>query len=271
MTLEDLKNLTYEQRWRGLKAAHTALHNAEDVVSILGHDKEAHTLKTTDIDKLKDKLWDRGLKPATVNRKLAALRTMMRMGHQRGIVKTLPHFSMEREPEHRMRVLSDDEVAAVINQMGEPYNDMVSVLVDTGMRVGELLKLDWNGVSIHPTSGDVHIRGTKGGRPRMVPLTARARAAIERQRTWPAGPFVRITYDALEHQWSMVRKAMGMIDDKEFVLHALRHTCASRLVRNGVSLQVVKEWLGHRDFSTTLRYAHLDQSALRNAMGALEQ
>ena len=51
--------------------------------------------------------------------------------------------------------------------------------------------------------------------------------------------------------------------------HTLRHSFASNLVRKGVSLYIVKELLGHQDISTTQIYAHLDNSALVNAVELL--
>ena len=70
--------------------------------------------------------------------------------------------------------------------------------------------------------------------------------------------------------WAWVRKEMGLKDDKDFILHALRHTCASRLVNAGIDLYVVKEWLGHSSIQVTERYAHLAPQKLADAVNALE-
>ena len=64
---------------------------------------------------------------------------------------------------------------------------------------------------------------------------------------------------------------MGLARDPFFVIHSLRHTCASRLARAGVPIVVVKEWLGHKDIQTTLRYVHMDTSALMVGVAALEK
>jgi len=63
---------------------------------------------------------------------------------------------------------------------------------------------------------------------------------------------------------------MGLVRDDEFVLHALRHTCATRLVNKGVDLYVVKEWLGYSSIQVTERYAHLAPSKLVHAASILE-
>ena len=63
---------------------------------------------------------------------------------------------------------------------------------------------------------------------------------------------------------------MNLRGDKEFVIHALRHTCASRLVNKGIDLYVVKEWLGHSSIQVTEKYAHLSPKKLAHAAYALE-
>lgn len=60
----------------------------------------------------------------------------------------------------------------------------------------------------------------------------------------------------------MIRAEMGFERNSEFVIYALRHTCASRLVNAGVDLQVVCRWLGHSSIQITERYAHLDPKKL---------
>jgi integrase len=70
--------------------------------------------------------------------------------------------------------------------------------------------------------------------------------------------------------WAWAREQMGMKDDFEFIIHALRHTCASRLVNAGMDLYVVKEWLGHSSIQVTERYAHLNPVKLVHAATMLE-
>ena len=64
---------------------------------------------------------------------------------------------------------------------------------------------------------------------------------------------------------------MRKAEIKDFTFHDLRHTFASRLVMAGVDLPTVKELLGHRDISMTMRYTHLSSNHKQTAVGKLEQ
>ena len=62
---------------------------------------------------------------------------------------------------------------------------------------------------------------------------------------------------------------MGYQEDSTFVIHSLRHTCASRLVAAGMDLKRVQEWLGHKSYTTTLKYAQLSDSHLLDVVKAV--
>jgi site-specific recombinase XerD len=75
----------------------------------------------------------------------------------------------------------------------------------------------------------------------------------------------------MNREWGRVRAKMQMNEDPQFIPYVRRHTCASRLVQRGASLQVVQEWMGHKSIKVTLRYAHLAPSNLFAAAGLLEK
>ena len=67
-----------------------------------------------------------------------------------------------------------------------------------------------------------------------------------------------ITIIGRQHQWDDMREIMGLEDDKEFTLHALRHTYASRLAQSGqVDFHRIAVLMGHKTLAMTKRYSHL--------------
>ena len=144
--------------------------------------------------------------------------------------------------------------------------------MDTGLRPIELSKLEARDVVVKGDRPSVTTWETKTDDPRTVPLTRRA-AAIVRERLVAAGPTDKLfpeRYGQLRLRWDQVRQHMKLHTDPQFVIYCLRHTCASRLTQRGVPLQVIKEWMGHKNISQTLEYAHLAPANLYNAVAALE-
>ncbi len=83
--------------------------------------------------------------------------------------------------------------------------------------------------------------------------------------------FPLATNDWMHNAWMRVRFLMGMDGDPQFVPHMLRHTCATRLAQRGVSMPVIKEWMGHTTIITTSRYTHFAPSDLQGAAALLSQ
>ena len=77
-------------------------------------------------------------------------------------------------------------------------------------------------------------------------------------------------YPYFKKAWNRLRSVMGLENDQQFVIHTLRHTCASRLVQGGVSLAIISEWMGHAGPRSTMIYAHLSPTTLYEAMSVLE-
>jgi integrase len=139
---------------------------------------------------------------------------------------------------------------------------LVLVAVNTGLRRGELLQLEWRDVDLIRKSVTVRGEGAKTGQTRHVPLNTEV---VEVFTKWkPAdsvdGWFV-FSGSTSTTPLTEARKAWAGVLTKakigSFRFHDLRHTFASKLVMAGVDLNTVRELLGHKKISMTLRYAHL--------------
>ena len=262
----------YDAKWKTNKDAMGTYRRAQGLISLIGDIPIGNITEDT-VEVLVSRLEGRGVQSSTANRYLATLKTLLKYKKQ-----PYDHIRLKKERKGRIRVLSQEEeqmVVAILRDtdqtLGRGYfrevADLVEVLVDTGCRLSEVLDLRYDDVNF--TSNLLTIWINKGERPRSIPMTRRVRSILETRRTGIVKPFT-ISVNRAEYAWGLVRKQMGLQHDKEFVMHALRHTCASRLVNKGVDLYVVKEWLGHSSIQITERYAHLNPTKLVRAVEALE-
>ena len=202
--------------------------------------------------------------PGGANSALLVFRQIMNHAISRGHIETNPTRGLKRNPRPKLtRFLSREEIGRLHEVLDghEPRRpsrkaqaDIIRLLLLTGCRTGEMLKLRWREVD-----GDtLQLEDSKTG-PRQVLLSPEARAIIERQPTsgspWvfpsPMNP-ARARFDI--SLWKKVRKLAGIEDVR---LHDLRHTFASQAAMQGIPLPVVARLLGHAQVQMTLRYAHV--------------
>jgi len=144
--------------------------------------------------------------------------------------------------------------------------------VNTGLRYGELAGLEWSAVDLRAKVLTVTGRTSKGAKTRHIPLNTEALDVLMRWRGEGAGKgLVFANADgsrigSVKTAWLAVLKAAKI---ESFRWHDLRHSFASKLVQRGVDLAVVRELLGHGDFSLTLRYAHLEPKQKAEAVARL--
>ena len=133
--------------------------------------------------------------------------------------------------------------------------DIIRLLLLTGCRKGEIVRLRWSEVD-----GDRLVLADGKTGPRTLPLNTQARRILERQPRDGSSFVFPSPRDPSRPRsrnlalWYRVRREAGIEDVR---LHDLRHTHASHAVMNGVPVPVVSRLLGHSNVRMTLRYAHL--------------
>ena len=210
--------------------------------------------------------------PGGANSALLVFQQIMNHAISRGHIETNPTRGLKRNPRPKLtRFLSREEIGRLHEVLDgyEPRRpscksqaDIIRLLLQTGCRTGEILKLRWREVG-----GDtLELEDSKTG-PRQVLLSPEARAIIERQprsgSPWvfpsPVNP-ARARFDL--SLWKKVRKLAGIEDVR---LHDLRHTFASQAAMQGIPLPVVARLLGHAQVQMTLRYAHVSDRDVESA------
>ena len=217
--------------------------------------------------------------PGNANNALRILRQILNFAVACGHIDANPTRGIRQNRRPALtRFLSREEIARLHEVLdeeagrGERFRhqaDIVRLLLLTGCRRGEIMRLRWSEVQ----EDRLVLSDSKTG-PRTVPLGSRARAILDRQ---PRGgsPFVFPSpldparpRDIHLPLWYGVRRKAGIEDVR---LHDLRHTFASHAVMNGVPVPVVSRMLGHSNVQMTMRYAHLadrDIEAAAERVGA---
>jgi len=218
-----------------------------------------------------DTATERRLTAAAINRPLALLRHLLGLAREEwGALDTVPRIRLEREPQGRIRWLEPDEEVRLLDACGKSRAKhlaaVVRVAMETGLRRGELLGLQWDQVDMSRGLIRLADSDTKSGRRREVPMRQTVYEVLaglqgdHTGRVWPTGD-VRTAFE------NAVTEAK--LDGLHF--HDLRHSFASWFVMRGGSLQALQTILGHQDIKMTLRYAHLAPDRLRSEMTRTER
>lgn len=182
------------------------------------------------------------------------------------------------EPQERVREASPEEEAKLFAAMRSDFIPIMRFLLLTGLRRAEACNLRWADVRLD--LAEMTVRG-KGDRIDVLPLTPSALAVISAEmgkhpthvfsylvrHPWGGqrGDRVAILPDTLGTAYWRAREKSGV---KDFRLHDLRHTAATRFLRHSGNMALAQKMLRHARVTTTSRYAHVTKEDLRIAMTA---
>jgi len=210
--------------------------------------------------------------PARVNRNLACLKCMFNRAIEWGKAKENPvkRIKMLKENNKRLRFLEKDECERLIKTCAQHIQPIVITALNTGMRKGEILSLKWENVDLNRDI--IYVLDTKNGEKREIPINRKLKEILAGIKQNPKGPYVFCKdYNGAPYQEVKTgfANAMEMCKIENFRFHDLRHTFASHLVMSGIDLNTVRELLGHKSLTMTLRYAHLSPEHKRKAVEIL--
>ena len=229
-----------------------------------------------------------GLAKSSQGRMLSVVRSLFRFACREGtltanpaqtvrtpkVPKTLPRHLRPGEVENLLEAPSGGE--SNDERLGRRDRAILELLYATGLRVGELVSLDWRAIDL--SARVLRVRG-KGGKERMVPF---GRPAADALRHWlevweslragatgedPESEPVFLNFRGGRLTDRSIRNIIDRWVDSAAVArgvhpHTLRHTFATHLLEAGADLRTIQELLGHASLSTTQKYTHLDVERL---------
>jgi integrase len=160
-----------------------------------------------------------------------------------------------RASANRRRSARREALLPPLRRFGDHLTPAVLLSMNTGLRLGETLKLRWNNVHLDRCWLTVEGREAKSRQTRHVPLNAEAVRVLTqwREQSRCQGRVLDVSLSFKTAWWNLLERA----EIQNFRWHDLRHHFASRLVQAGVPLNTVRDLLGHSSVAMSLRYAHL--------------
>ncbi len=231
--------------------------------------------------------YDRNLSATSVNRHVAALRALSSFllakgWHRRLVARDLKTYRIS--PSGHEPRLSTEEVRRLVTAVdlggrnGQRDLAILQFFLQCGLRVGELVHLSRDDVSIHKSVARLRVRSEKGRQERTIPLNAGARKAVEdylEARGPVAGSdplFVsergrRISVPSVQY---LVKKYLCSAGREDLSTHDLRHHFAFRFYAQSGNLTATQKVLGHSDINTTARYARTLDEEVQRTIDALD-
>ncbi|UXY14784.1 site-specific integrase [Chitiniphilus purpureus] len=198
-----------------------------------------------------------GVKPRTVNDVLNVIRSILRAAHEWEWIDRAPVVKTLQEPTRRVRYLTDAEEVRLLREVPEHMAPIVRFALCTGLRMSNILGLEWSQIDMTRRVAWVHPDQAKESKAIPVPLNSDAAQILREQMgqhlshvfTYQGEPMRRVNGRA----W---RNALQRAGIENFTFHCLRHTWASRHIQSGTSLHALMEMGGWSDVDMVRKYAH---------------
>lgn len=263
-TLETTLRAVENLYWKGSKSELNLMHTCNAIMRFYGHNKNISTFTTEEIHDYVNDLKANGRSNGTVNRHLAALRKILKHAVSINALEELPELPKLKEASQRLKWFTKTDEDSIISTMRErglnELADMAIMSIDTGMRASELMKFDTTLQPIGKEGYGIYIPDRKNGDSLLVPATKRVQQIVTK-----GGFKQNVKY--YRRAWESIRRELKL---EGCVWHTFRHTCCSRLVQGGMDIRKVQQWMGHRNISTTMLYAHLAPNSLMTGVEILE-
>lgn len=266
--LEAISIIKSEGRvWKNSSSEEKCWARMATIAKVIGKEP-VETIDARVVNRVIAALEDQGKAPATINRYLSHLRRFLTECITLKVRKAPMEdamFARTEEPDGRIVYFTREEEQAMyayLESRGRPeasaVRDLIEVAINTGCRRTELLGARLEDIR----DNRLTLWITKNKKNRTIPMSPRTTALLTRLIETGTMPTER----GLRSWWERLREHMGKKDDPFWVFHACRHTCATRLLDANVNLYVIQAWMGHKVIQTTLRYAHMKDENLDQAL-----
>lgn len=220
-----------------------------------------------------------GLQTSYINGSIRALRRILRLAVEWGVLEAAPRIEMLPGERRRERVVTPEEESRYLSSAPVLLAQIAAVLVDTGLRPDECFRLRWEDLTwVNGRNGTLLVtHGKTATARRVLPMTPRVRSILEGRWTgtnrpsdgwvWPAPTSSgHVEGSSIKKQHAKALKLSGV---RSFVLYSLRHTFLTRLGASGCDAWTLARIAGHSSIAISSRYVHPSEDAVLNAISKL--
>jgi integrase len=214
--------------------------------------------------------------PASVNKEVSTLKRIFNLAIREDLASKNPCWKVERLPENneRKRILSQNELDKLVNELPQHASDIVLTAYFTGMRAGEIFGLTWGRVNLDEGYIELEPEDTKTKSPRRVYFNEVILEIFTRLNkvrylnhknvfTYKGKPIKSIK--------TCLKKACQEVGIKDFRFHDLRHTFNTMMRKAGVPKSVIMHLTGHKTNAMFERYNTVDEEDAKDALQKLKE
>jgi integrase len=206
-----------------------------------------------------------GMSPATINRELSFLKSVLYAAEYDGIIASNPirgrrvkklEEANSREKAILLMNLTDDAQRRLVECASEELKPILKIALLTGMRQGEILKLKWKDINFRLCEIRIPVENAKSKKERFVPISPELSAELDTLPRKSEYVFYNpVTGTHVQYVRKSFKSALEAADIEGLRFHDLRHLAASRLVKV-TDVVTASKILGHSSLDMTLRYVH---------------
>ena len=198
--------------------------------------------------------------PQTVKHELGLLLRILRLAQSEwgyALPNGIPQIKMPKLPQGRTRRLEEGEEERLVSELPKLQAQMLLFTLETALRRGELCAMRWE--HYDPKARLLRILETKTGRPRIIPLSTRAKTILEGLIVKTEGYVWGLEPDSVSRSF---QRACSRLEIKDLHWHDLRHEAVTRLIERGLSIPEASLISGHTTSSMLARYTHIRPESL---------
>ena len=266
------KYLEYSRVNKSKSTYFTDKYTLEDFIEYFGNIK----LSQITIEKLEGwKIWlieSKGLSKITANVRIRHIKSALSKALEWKHIEENPATKLKqfKTPIGRPDFITEDQMEQFLKFVDNyTHKAIIMLLYLTGMRISEAVNLTWEDVDLDNMTIRVRSKKdwhTKNYKERVIPINKHLLQYLEHLKSISKNQFV------MPHKHKKIRQILShysKLSGIKITPHLLRHSMATALASKGISLQVIKEILGHSDYSTTLIYAKMVDEYKKKAIDVL--